>query len=80
MQGRSFKNGDITQEITDSSRTYKLLGSDKQVKYTQLKYYSDTNFYFFRVVMLESNLLRTGTLTSDEGHDLYILAGHEASY
>lgn len=29
MQGRSFKNGDITQEITDSSRTYKLLGSDK---------------------------------------------------
>ncbi|XP_017778036.1 PREDICTED: mitogen-activated protein kinase kinase kinase kinase 5 isoform X3 [Nicrophorus vespilloides] len=61
VQGRSFKNGDITQEITDSSRTYKLLGCDK-------------------VVMLESNLLRTGTLTQEEGHDLYILAGHEASY
>ncbi|XP_018566931.1 mitogen-activated protein kinase kinase kinase kinase 5 isoform X3 [Anoplophora glabripennis] len=61
MQGRSLKNGEITQEITDTSRTYKLLGSDK-------------------VVMLESNLLRTGTLTNDEGHDLYILAGHEASY
>lgn len=29
MQGRSFKNGDVTQEITDASRTYKLLGSDK---------------------------------------------------
>ncbi|XP_018336102.1 mitogen-activated protein kinase kinase kinase kinase 5 isoform X3 [Agrilus planipennis] len=61
MQGRSFKNGDITQEITDLSRTYKLLGSDK-------------------VVVLESNLLHSGTLTGEEGHDLYILAGHEASY
>lgn len=30
--------------------------------------------------MLESSLLRSGTLTSEEGHDLYILAGHEASY
>lgn len=30
--------------------------------------------------MLESNLLRTGTITHEEGHDLYILAGHEASY
>lgn len=29
MQGRSLKNGEITQEITDTSRTYKLLGSDK---------------------------------------------------
>ncbi|KAJ8920015.1 hypothetical protein NQ315_006546 [Exocentrus adspersus] len=61
MQGRSLKNGEITQEITDTSRTYKLLGCDK-------------------VVMLESNLLRTGTLTNEDGHDLYILAGHEASY
>lgn len=30
--------------------------------------------------MMESNLLQTGTLTNEEGHDLYILAGHEASY
>lgn len=37
-------------------------------------------WYFFRVVMLESSLLRSGTLTNEEGHDLYILAGHEASY
>jgi hypothetical protein len=29
MQGRSFKNGDITQEIVDKSRVYRLLGSDK---------------------------------------------------
>ncbi|XP_060519377.1 mitogen-activated protein kinase kinase kinase kinase 5 isoform X2 [Cylas formicarius] len=61
VQGRSLKNGEVTQEITDISRTYKLLGSDK-------------------VVMLESHLLRGGTLTGEEGHDLYILAGHEASY
>ncbi|XP_045462706.1 mitogen-activated protein kinase kinase kinase kinase 3 isoform X2 [Harmonia axyridis] len=61
MQGRSLKNGEITQEIADPSRSYRLLGSDK-------------------VVMLESNLIRGNTLTVDEGHDLYILAGHEASY
>lgn len=33
--------------------------------------------------MLESQLIRsTGTLgaSAEEGHDLYILAGHEASY
>ncbi|XP_049857166.1 mitogen-activated protein kinase kinase kinase kinase 5 isoform X12 [Schistocerca gregaria] len=64
MQGRSFKNGEITQEITDRSRIYRLLGSDK-------------------VVVLESHscqeIQRGGTLT-EEGADLYILAGHEASY
>lgn len=31
VQGRSFRKGEITQEITDTSRTYKLLGSDKYV-------------------------------------------------
>ncbi|XP_067007680.1 mitogen-activated protein kinase kinase kinase kinase 5 [Anabrus simplex] len=64
MQGRSFKNGEVTQEITDMSRNYRLLGSDK-------------------VVVLESHLCqevsRGGTLCED-GADLYILAGHEASY
>ncbi|XP_020283370.1 mitogen-activated protein kinase kinase kinase kinase 5 isoform X2 [Pseudomyrmex gracilis] len=61
MQGRSFKNGEVTQEISDPSRTYRVLGSDK-------------------VVMLESHLVHSGTLTESEGADLYILAGHEASY
>ncbi|XP_020716656.1 mitogen-activated protein kinase kinase kinase kinase 3 isoform X3 [Ceratitis capitata] len=61
MQGKSLRNGEITQEIKDMSRTYRLLGCDK-------------------VVALESQLLRTGSLGSEEGHDLYILAGHEASY
>lgn len=30
--------------------------------------------------MLESHLVHSGTLTESEGADLYILAGHEASY
>ncbi|CAG2057484.1 unnamed protein product, partial [Timema podura] len=64
VQGRSFKNGEVTQEIVEKSRVYRLLGSDK-------------------VVVLESHLCqevpRGGTLT-EEGADLYILAGHEASY
>lgn len=29
MQGRSFRNGDITQEITDQSRIFRQLGSDR---------------------------------------------------
>ena len=29
MQGRSFKTGEITQEICDRSRVFKLLGSDR---------------------------------------------------
>ncbi|KAK9510510.1 hypothetical protein O3M35_005281 [Rhynocoris fuscipes] len=62
VQGRSLKNGEVTQEIVDKSRLYKLLGSDK-------------------VVMLESHSVRGGrTSTLEEGVDLHILAGHEASY
>lgn len=61
VQGRSLRCGTVTQEITDASRTYRLLGGDK-------------------VVVLESHMLRSGTLSGDDGNDLYILAGHEASY
>uniref|UniRef100_A0A182U1X4 Mitogen-activated protein kinase kinase kinase kinase n=1 Tax=Anopheles melas TaxID=34690 RepID=A0A182U1X4_9DIPT len=64
-QGRSLRNGEITQEITDTSRIYELIGSDN------------------KVVMLQSRTIRAdsgGEGTSDVGHDLYILAGHEASY
>ncbi|XP_013178571.1 PREDICTED: mitogen-activated protein kinase kinase kinase kinase 5 isoform X2 [Papilio xuthus] len=60
VQGRSLRNADVTQEITDLSRAYRLLGHDK-------------------VVVLESHTLHN-TLSSDDGNDLYILAGHEASY
>ena len=29
MQGRSFKNNEVTQEICDKSRIFKLVGSDR---------------------------------------------------
>ena len=29
MQGRSFKSNEVTQEIGDRSRIFKLLGSDR---------------------------------------------------
>lgn len=29
MVGRSLKNGEVTQNIDDRSRTYRLLGADK---------------------------------------------------
>ncbi|CAB3247201.1 unnamed protein product [Arctia plantaginis] len=61
VQGRSLRNAEITQEITDHSRSYRLLPHDK-------------------VVVLESHTLQSNTLTSEDGNDLYILAGHEASY
>ncbi|XKL68209.1 hypothetical protein PGB90_003700 [Kerria lacca] len=63
VQGRSIKNGEVTQEIVDKSKTYRLLGSDK-------------------VVVLEAHTMVKlgGTLSNEDGADLYILAGHEASY
>ncbi|XP_065087560.1 mitogen-activated protein kinase kinase kinase kinase 3 isoform X2 [Ochlerotatus camptorhynchus] len=65
MQGRSLRNGEITQEITDTSRIYELIGSDN------------------RIVMLQGRILRpveSMESSSEEGHDLYLVAGHEASY
>ena len=34
MQGRSFKNNEVTQEIQDRSRVFKLVGSDRYNKKT----------------------------------------------
>ncbi|XP_041986044.1 mitogen-activated protein kinase kinase kinase kinase 5 isoform X2 [Aricia agestis] len=63
VQGRSLRSAGagVTQEITDTSRVYRLLGHDK-------------------VVVLESHTLHNNTMSGEEGNDLYILAGHEASY
>lgn len=61
VQGRSLVSGEITQEVTDPTRHYRLLPHDK-------------------VVVLESHRLQSSTLSGDDGSDLYILAGHEASY
>ena len=37
-------------------------------------------FPFCRVVMLQSKIIKPDTPEGDDGHDLYIVAGHEASY
>ena len=39
MQGRSFKNSEVTQEIFDRTRMFKLLGSDRYVlsKYSKVR-------------------------------------------
>jgi len=68
MQGRSFKNNEVTQEICDKSRIFKLVGSD-------------------RIITIQSSpdeelQNRSATLTADtatdNGVNLYMLAGHEA--
>ncbi|CAL4059903.1 unnamed protein product, partial [Meganyctiphanes norvegica] len=67
MQGRSFKNGDITQEIVDNSRLFRLLGSDRIIT----------------LESRPSQMLdQAETLNNQEetkGVNLYILAGHESS-
>ncbi|XP_035704136.1 mitogen-activated protein kinase kinase kinase kinase 3 isoform X3 [Folsomia candida] len=64
MQGRSFRNGEITQEITDHSRIFRLLGSDRDDK----------------VITIESKPNpQAPTPPTDDGVNLYTLAGHENS-
>jgi hypothetical protein len=85
MQGRSLRNGAITQEITDTSKTYRLLGSEKFVFFY---FFSFKEFFLknkiFRAVCLESSQVRSGmdggSAAVEEFHDIYTLAGHEASY
>ncbi|CAH1790870.1 unnamed protein product [Owenia fusiformis] len=57
MQGRSFKANEVTQEISDRSRIFRLLGFD-------------------RSIVLESR----PTDEPDANSNLYVLAGHEATY
>ena len=38
------------------------------------------SIFISRVVVLESHVLQNNTLSGEDGNDLYILAGHEASY
>ncbi|KAG7462812.1 hypothetical protein MATL_G00188730 [Megalops atlanticus] len=79
MQGRSFKSNEITQEISDNTRIFRLLGSDRDSqqyvcipKDTGL----DESRGLPRVVVLESRPTDNPTAHSN----LYILAGHENSY
>lgn len=66
VQGRSLRNGDITQEITDKSRIFRLLGSDKEDK----------------VIVVESKPNPAGppVTTAEEGVNLFTLAGHESTF
>ncbi|XP_011601403.1 mitogen-activated protein kinase kinase kinase kinase 3 isoform X5 [Takifugu rubripes] len=75
MQGRSFKTNEITQEISDSTRIFRLLGSDRCVAHRSVEV-GDQGLSRNRVVVLESR--PTDNPTADS--NLYILAGHENSY
>ncbi|XP_029031277.1 mitogen-activated protein kinase kinase kinase kinase 3-like isoform X5 [Betta splendens] len=70
MQGRSFKTNEITQEISDSTRIFRLLGSDRDPET------EERGLPLPRVVVLESRPTDNPTAHSN----LYILAGHENSY
>ncbi|XP_077352313.1 mitogen-activated protein kinase kinase kinase kinase 3-like isoform X5 [Festucalex cinctus] len=73
MQGRSFKTNEITQEISDSTRIFRLLGSDRRDDHRDPH---DRGVTLPRVVVLESRPTDNPTAHSN----LYILAGHENSY
>ncbi|XP_030011185.1 mitogen-activated protein kinase kinase kinase kinase 3 isoform X10 [Sphaeramia orbicularis] len=75
MQGRSFKTNEITQEISDSTRIFRLLGSDRRAD-TRDPEAEDRGLTLPRVVVLESRPTDNPTAHSN----LYILAGHENSY
>ncbi|KAI3363407.1 hypothetical protein L3Q82_012028 [Scortum barcoo] len=74
MQGRSFKTNEITQEISDSTRIFRLLGSDRRADCRDPD--QDRGLALPRVVVLESRPTDNPTAHSN----LYILAGHENSY
>ncbi|XP_044070872.1 mitogen-activated protein kinase kinase kinase kinase 3-like isoform X10 [Siniperca chuatsi] len=75
MQGRSFKTNEITQEISDSTRIFRLLGSDRRADCRDPEA-KDRGLTLPRVVVLESRPTDNPTAHSN----LYILAGHENSY
>ncbi|KAM6916291.1 mitogen-activated protein kinase kinase kinase kinase 3-like isoform 6-T6 [Xenentodon cancila] len=75
MQGRSFKTNEITQEISDNTRIFRLLGSDRRADCRHPEA-EDRGLALPRVVVLESRPTDNPTANSN----LYILAGHENSY
>ncbi|KAM6996972.1 mitogen-activated protein kinase kinase kinase kinase 3-like isoform 8-T8 [Tautogolabrus adspersus] len=75
MQGRSFKTNEITQEISDSTRIFRLLGSDRHADGIDPGA-EERGLTLPRVVVLESRPTDNPTAHSN----LYILAGHENSY
>ncbi|XP_037275004.2 MAP4K3-like protein hppy isoform X12 [Rhipicephalus microplus] len=75
MQGRSFLNNEVVQEISDSTRIFRVLGSDS-AKYFGFTAADPTCEQAERIVVLESKATDTPTGPSN----IYILAGHENSY
>ncbi|XP_054606237.2 mitogen-activated protein kinase kinase kinase kinase 3 isoform X5 [Nothobranchius furzeri] len=76
MQGRSFKTNEITQEISDNTRIFRLLGSDRRADRRHPEAGDKCGLKLPRVVVLESRPTDNPTANSN----LYILAGHENSY
>ncbi|XP_066282961.1 mitogen-activated protein kinase kinase kinase kinase 5-like isoform X5 [Branchiostoma lanceolatum] len=85
MQGRSFKANEVTQEICDKSRIFRLIGSDRLP--ISLGWGADplgrgadphrhTRLQLSGMIVLESRPSDDPTAPSN----LYILAGHEATY
>jgi len=85
MQGRSFKNGEVTQEICDRSRVFKLLGSDRVIVVQS----EDSEEEKSSTLTADTGTLTLGASASsagmaaagaepDSGVNLFILAGHEA--
>nr|XP_033813281.1 mitogen-activated protein kinase kinase kinase kinase 2 isoform X2 [Geotrypetes seraphini] len=71
MQGRSIEGNEVTQEITDESRVFRVLGSNRYNLAVERSI--GTNC---RDIILESR-----PTENPEAHsNLYILTGHESSY
>jgi len=79
MQGRSFKNNEVTQEICDRSRIFKLVGSDRIITIQSSPDKADKEDEEVATLTREeaASGLAIGSAT-DSGVNLYILAGHEA--
>jgi len=73
MQGRSFKNNEVTQEIQDRSRIFKLVGSDRIITVQSSPEAAENS-----ISAVVQQPQQTVTAEGDSGVNLYILAGHEA--
>jgi len=87
MQGRSFKSNEVTQEIQDRTRIFKLVGSDRIITVQSSPADSPAEINPSSATSnggaSSSNAVQTplGSIESDAcvgGVNLYILAGHEA--
>lgn len=84
MQGRSFKDNEVTQEICDRSRIFKLLGSDRIIV-VQSETDEETASGSSRGGTLQasnsnselSSASEVSSEANEQGVNLYILAGHE---